>query len=95
MQTTKLTKENYALEKDYVIAYECEKCGHYDEDLSEEPVECEKCGSDEIINTTSHEDTNCDSCGKYIDIWEDIYVANTISDKPDICEDCYNDLPEK
>lgn len=90
-----LTQKNYELEPDYVIAYDCENCGFHEQDPTEEPIECEKCGSDEVINTTSHEDTTCDRCGGYIDIWEDIYVADTYSTEPNICENCYNSLPSK
>lgn len=95
MEKPKLTKKNYELEEDYVIAYECMDCDFYDPDLLEEPVECERCGSEDIINTTSHEDTTCDKCGKFIDMWEDVYVADTYTTEPIICKYCYQNLPEK
>ena len=95
METPKLTKKNYELEEDYAIACECENCGYYDSDPLDEPVECVECGSDEIIPTTAHEDTTCDRCGGHIDMWVDVYVADTYSTEPNICEDCYEELPAK
>lgn len=95
METPKLTKKNYELEEDYALSYECDNCGHYDEDLYEEPIECEKCGSDDIIPTTAHENTVCDKCSGHIDMWVDVYVANTRTPHQIICKDCYDELPSK
>ena len=95
METPKLTKKNYELEEDYTLSYDCDVCGHYDEDLYEEPVECEKCGSDDIIPTTAHEGTTCDKCGGHIDMWVDVYVSDIYGAEHTICEDCYEELPEK
>ena len=95
METPKLTKKNYELEEDYALVYECDNCGHHEEDLYGEPVECERCGSDNIIPTTAHENTLCDKCNGHIDMWVDVYVADTRTPYQIICKDCYDELPSK
>jgi ribosomal protein L37AE/L43A len=61
------------LEEDYIIEYECDDCGAV-ELVDEEPTECELCGSENILNTTSHEAQDCVKCGHTFDMWEDAYI---------------------
>lgn len=64
------------LEEDYVIEYECE--------------ECEDCGSENILNTTSHEAQECANCGHVFDMWEDAYIDNANLNL--YCPKCVNEL---
>lgn len=94
-----LTKKDFIYEEDFVLAYECEDCGHWEDwnDESSEPEEYSKCGNEVVLNETSHEGTECGICHHEFDMWEDNFV--NISDNhleiTNICEDCYNDLNKK
>lgn len=85
---SKLAKVNFSCEEDYVIQCECEECGSVYE---EEVTECEECGSENIINTTSHEDENCSYCDSIIGMWEDAYTDGSQL----ICTNCYEELEEE
>lgn len=87
----KYFKSDFHLEKDEILESECAECGliHL-----EEVFECENCGSNNLLDTTSHEDCQCKLCKIMIDMWEDAYRC---IDNPYmlICEDCYSKLPEE
>ena len=85
-----MKKSDFYFEEDYVIGGECEACGHREDN---EFDECPKCGSDEIMNDTSHECIECAICGKMIEMWEDAYRNHEECDKL-ICEDCYEELED-
>lgn len=95
-----MKQRDFEFEEDFVLAYECEDCKHYEDwGYDEEPEECSECGSNDLINNTSHEDTECDMCRGYIDMWQDGYRYmgdnKEYLEKEDsglICEDCYEKL---
>lgn len=84
-----MKKENFTIEKDFVVYAECEECG---EVFFEEKDECEECGG-ELINTTKHETSVCCVCKNVIGMWEDAYKENTTGEI--ICRACYDNIEEE
>lgn len=65
--------DEFTFEEDYIIAYECEDCGHFEE-TDEEFTECSECDSEDVTIFTSHEDLQCLGCDKTLDVFEDVYT---------------------
>ena len=85
MKKFDISKFDY--EEDYIIESVCQECG---QTHCEEVEMCEECGSDNLINETSHEGTICDNCKHTFDMWDNNYSDGNLS----ICEDCYTELKE-
>lgn len=89
-----ITKEDFQtfeLEEDYIIQADCEDCG---ESYEEEVEECEVCGSDDIVNETSHEGLRCEPCQQYFDRWDNIMLGRVGEEPVAICDACYEKLEE-
>lgn len=91
---TTLTQKDFIEEEDFAISYECEACGHTEDCQDEEVDTCSECGSDNLIPTTGHENTECDLCDIGFDMWDTNYA--NVSGKEEhirnVCEDCYDKL---
>ncbi len=81
-------ESKFVYEEDYVIQAECVNCGsvHF-----EEVLECEDCGSELVMNETSHEGMECIACTKIFDMWTNCYVK----EDEYLCEECYASKGEK
>lgn len=85
MELTKKLFDELTFEEDFVIECVCDECGHVHKD---EVFNCNECGSEELLNETSHEGMLCSICGGYIDMWTDLYVNGDIY----VCENCYDNF---
>lgn len=85
-----MLKKDFEFEEDYVIECVCEDCAKIHGD---EVSECEECGSEYVINETSHEGTFCDKCKYPFDMWDGNYFSS--KHNMVICEDCYHDLEKE
>lgn len=102
MTTTEfnITKKDFQFEEDFVLSYECGDCHYYEDwSLEVEPSNCSKCGSEDVLNNTSHEGDQCDICNFYFNLWNDgyRYMGNDEEfikhqDSQIICDDCYQKL---
>ena len=93
-----LKKSDFYETEDALIEVECGDCGNMhltDMELNY----CESCGSDNLINYTSHEGIYCGLCSHTFDMWEDGYrwdggvLPEKLKDVL-ICTDCYDELED-
>lgn len=91
-----LQQIHFYFTEDYVLAYECMDCEHYEDwdDDYNEPESCSKCGSEHIVNDTAHEGLECDLCNHVFEPWEDMYTDDSSkqSNVEKICTECFEGL---
>lgn len=70
-------EDNFYYEGDYITQQTCESCD-WEGDGPEEEIECPECEGTDLMNYTGHEDSDCNFCGRHIDMWNDAYVNHDI-----------------
>lgn len=78
-------EDNFYFEEDYITSQTCESCG-WEGCGPDEETECPECEGTDLMNYTSHEDSECNVCEGHIDIWENAYINHDVDGF--YCEDC-------